>query len=69
VLDQPVTAVLEALAERGILGGYDLGAEYPELGNALLVCATELRSEEDINAYQAALEAALDVETRQKEIA
>ena len=69
VLDQPVKGVLEALAERGILGGYDLGAEYPELGNALLVCATELRSEEDINAYQAALEAALDVETRQKEIA
>ena len=69
MLDQPVAAVLEALAERGILGGYDLGAEYPELGNALLVCATELRSEEDINAYRAALEAVLDVETRQKEIA
>jgi glycine dehydrogenase subunit 1 len=69
VFDQPVAAVLQALAERGILGGYDLGAEYPELGNAMLVCATELRTEEDINAYRAALEAVVDVETRQKEIA
>jgi glycine dehydrogenase subunit 1 len=29
----------------GILGGFDLSADYPELGHALLVCATETKDE------------------------
>ena len=36
--------VLEALAQRDIIGGYDLSRHYPDLGNALLVCATETRT-------------------------
>jgi glycine dehydrogenase subunit 1 len=51
--------VLEALAKRGIVGGYDLSRQYPDLGNALLVCATETRTDEDIAAYAAALAEAL----------
>ena len=39
----PWLPVLEALAARGIVGGYDLTPHYPALGNALLVCATETR--------------------------
>jgi len=54
-LDRPVPAVLEGLAERGIVGGYDLGRDYPELGHALLVCATETRTADDIEAYGTAL--------------
>jgi glycine dehydrogenase subunit 1 len=54
-LDRPVAPVLAALAERGILGGLDLGASYPELGNALLVCATETKLDVDIDAYARAL--------------
>jgi glycine dehydrogenase subunit 1 len=54
-LDRKVAPVLEALAARNIIGGYDLSRHYPELGNALLVCATELRSNEDIQAYAKAL--------------
>jgi glycine dehydrogenase subunit 1 len=54
-LDRPVAPVLEALAERGILGGFDLSQHYPELGHALLVCATETRTAEDIDAYVRAL--------------
>jgi glycine dehydrogenase subunit 1 len=54
-LDRPVAPVLEALAARGIEGGLDLGGYYPELGPALLVCATETRTAEDIAAYAAAL--------------
>jgi len=53
-LDRPVGPVLEALAKQGILGGYDLSADYPELGNALLVCATETKTSADIDAYVAA---------------
>ena len=54
-LDRPVGPVLEALARRGILGGYDLSRDYPELGNALLVCATETRTASDIETYFQAL--------------
>jgi glycine dehydrogenase subunit 1 len=54
-LDRKVSDVLEALAKRGIVGGYDLSRQYPDLGNALLVCATETRSDEDIAAYAAAM--------------
>ena len=54
-LDRPVAPVLEALRARGILGGLDLAAYYPELGNALLVCATETKSSADIERYRSAL--------------
>ena len=55
-LDLPVASVLDALAEKDILGGLDLGAVCPDLGNALLVCATETKTEADIDAYAAALD-------------
>ncbi|HEX4242649.1 MAG TPA: aminomethyl-transferring glycine dehydrogenase subunit GcvPA [Steroidobacteraceae bacterium] len=54
-LDRPVAPVLEALARRGILGGLDLTDRYPELGHALLVCATETKTPSDIRAYAQAL--------------
>ncbi|MDH3991233.1 MAG: aminomethyl-transferring glycine dehydrogenase subunit GcvPA [Gammaproteobacteria bacterium] len=54
-LDRPVGPVLDALAERGVLGGYDLSGDFPELGNALLVCATETKIDEDLEAYASAL--------------
>ena len=54
-LDRKVGDVLEALASRGIAGGYDLSPQYPALGNALLVCATETRTDEDIAQYAKAL--------------
>jgi glycine dehydrogenase subunit 1 len=69
LLDKPAGEVLQALAQQNILGGYDLSMDYPELGNAMLVCATELRTEEEIMAYRAALQAVLAVETLHKEIA
>ncbi len=54
-LDRPVGPVLDALAERGILGGLDLTGMFPEIGNGLLVCATETKSAEEIEAYASAL--------------
>jgi glycine dehydrogenase subunit 1 len=49
--DHPVGPLIETLAENNILAGVDLSAHYPELGNALLVCATEVRTSEQISAY------------------
>jgi glycine dehydrogenase subunit 1 len=54
-LDRKVSDVLDALAQRGIVGGYDLSRHYSALGNALLVCATETRTDEDVAAYAAAM--------------
>jgi glycine dehydrogenase subunit 1 len=54
-LDRPVAPVLKALESRGILGGLSLAEHYPELGNALLVCATETKTSEDIAAFADAL--------------
>jgi glycine dehydrogenase subunit 1 len=58
-LEQPAASLLERLAARGILGGWDLGADYPELGPALLVCATETKTAEDIERYRGALDECL----------
>jgi len=56
-LDRPAGPVLSALAAQGILGGIEVTARYPELGNALLTCATETRTDADIARYAAALAA------------
>jgi len=58
-LDRPAATVLEALAHDGILGGLDLSGYYPELGNALLVCATETKTAADLERYRSALSEAL----------
>jgi glycine dehydrogenase subunit 1 len=55
LLDRPAAGVLRSLAARGIFGGLDLAPYYPELGPALLVCATETKTSADIEHYRAAL--------------
>ena len=55
----PTSEVLDGLLARGILGGFDLSGEYPELGNALLICATETREENDLQQYAEALAAVI----------
>ena len=64
--ERPVGPILEALAAEGIVGGHDLGRDYPELGHAVLVCATETRSRADIESYARALGAALGAAAAQE---
>jgi glycine dehydrogenase subunit 1 len=45
-----------ALAEQGIVAGYPLGSDYPELADTLLLAATELTTDADIEALVAGLE-------------
>ncbi|WP_295431250.1 aminomethyl-transferring glycine dehydrogenase subunit GcvPA [uncultured Thiodictyon sp.] len=54
-LPAPVADVLRSLAAEDILGGFDLGQDYPELGSALLVCATEVRTAQEMERYAARL--------------
>jgi glycine cleavage system P protein (glycine dehydrogenase) subunit 1 len=49
--DVPNEKLLRALVGQGIVGGYDLSKAYPELGNALLVCATETKTAADLDRY------------------
>jgi glycine dehydrogenase subunit 1 len=41
--------VNEKLKKEGIIGGYELQKDYPEMENTLLFCATEMISKEDID--------------------
>ena len=47
----PLDGILRALHAHNLLPGYALTREYPELGDALLVCATETRTDADIETY------------------
>jgi glycine dehydrogenase subunit 1 len=48
--------VLRALRAQGILGGLDISGDYPELGNAILVCATETKTVPDLDHYAQQME-------------
>ena len=46
----PVEEINAHLMEHGILGGYDLGIEYPELKDHMLIAVTEMNSRQEIDA-------------------
>lgn len=50
-LAKPVKEVNQALLQKGIIGGYDLGRDYPELSHHMLVAVTELRTKEEIDTF------------------
>ncbi len=49
--NKPIQEVLHALNQKGINGGYPVGSHYSQLPNTLLICATEMRTDEDIAYY------------------
>lgn len=57
--DQPVDDIIHAMSEQGIVAGIKLEDEYPELENCLLVCATETKTEADLDMYKENLESKL----------
>lgn len=48
-LNTPVKEINQKLLQKGIIGGYDLGRDYPELANHMLICVTEQRSKDEID--------------------
>jgi glycine dehydrogenase subunit 1 len=46
---KPVAEINEHLLEHGILGGYDLGRDYPSLQDHMLIAVTEMTSKEEID--------------------
>lgn len=45
----PVEKINQALVEEGIIGGYDLGKDYPHLKDHALLCVTEMNTREEID--------------------
>lgn len=46
---KPVSEINAHLLDHGILGGYDLSKDYPELSNHMLLAVTEMNSKEEID--------------------
>jgi glycine dehydrogenase subunit 1 len=55
---QPASIVNEILLDHGILGGYDLGRDYPGLENYMLLAVTEMNTREEIDFLADILEEA-----------
>ncbi|MFC3882890.1 aminomethyl-transferring glycine dehydrogenase subunit GcvPA [Bacillus songklensis] len=47
--NRPISEVNAYLLSKGIIGGYDLGRDYPELENHMLLAVTELRTKQEID--------------------
>ena len=52
---KPVADINAHLLEHGILGGYDLGQDYPGLKDHMLIAVTEMTGKDDIDALTAVL--------------
>jgi glycine dehydrogenase subunit 1 len=46
---RPVKEINDGLLDYDVLGGYDLGQDYPELAGHMLLAVTEMNSKEDID--------------------
>jgi len=56
----PLKRLLRPLYAHNLQPGYVLADDYPELGEALLVCATETKTEDDLELYRDYLARAID---------
>jgi glycine dehydrogenase subunit 1 len=57
---KPVAEINAHLLEHGILGGYDLGQDYPALKDHMLVAVTEKNSKEEIDLFVEVVKEVLD---------
>lgn len=60
------SALIEEMAKQGIQAGYDLGQTFPELGNALLICVTETKTDDDLHRYGKVFQSALEALCKHK---
>ncbi|UOF92938.1 aminomethyl-transferring glycine dehydrogenase subunit GcvPA [Fodinisporobacter ferrooxydans] len=54
-LQKPVADVNKQLLQKGIIGGYELERNYPELANCMLIAVTEQLTKDDIDVFAARL--------------
>ena len=51
----PTQKLQQHFDQADIIGGYDLGLDYPDMENCLLFCVTETRAKEEIDRLVAVL--------------
>ncbi len=56
---RPVSEINQRLVGQGIIGGYDLGQDYPHLKDHMLVCVTEVNTKAEIDMLVEALKEAV----------
>lgn len=61
LIDKKASDVLLALSSIGIEGGYATIRHYPELGECLLICVTETKTDHDLDIFCEALSQALSM--------
>jgi glycine dehydrogenase subunit 1 len=49
--DLAADELMNEMTTRKILPGVDISDNYPELGNVMLVCATETKTDTDLQTY------------------
>ena len=49
--DLATDELMKEMSGRKILPGVDISDNYPELGNVMLVCATETKTDADLQTY------------------
>jgi len=59
---RPASEIIENLAEQNIVAGVSLADDYPELENALLICVTETKTEQDIALFVTQLDNCLNTQ-------
>ena len=65
-LPAPAAGVLRSLAAPNPLGGYDRGLDYPELDPGILICATEMRADAEMENYAKKLARVIATRTQAK---
>ena len=50
-LNKPIKEINQTLLLKGIIGGYDLGRDYSELSNHMLIAVTEQRTKDEIDTF------------------
>ena len=58
------TELVNTLASDNILPGVDIGIDYPELGNCIMVCATEVHTQETMEQLKAKIQRVMDVRVK-----
>ena len=60
--------ILRALSEHNVLAGYDVSQDYPQLGNALLVCSTEKHTDEAVDVFVDKLASVISTNSDQNQV-
>ena len=59
----PLRRLLRPMYAHNLQPGYELSGDYPELGESLLVCATETKNDADLDLYQSHLNRVIEKQT------